>query len=211
MSSERWSRRSFLVTSLGGASMLLGGLAVPGDAGAAARSQARRAAPRKPTASKELPPRVRPAAGPPAAKLRLYATNVQERLEVAYRDESGAPDPDGLAAINHLLRCHATGEVGEIDIRVLDFLSQVRQQVGGQEIHVISGFRSREYNDYLARRQRTVARDSLHLAGRALDLRIPAAPARAVRQTALALGQGGVGYYPRAGFVHLDSGPYRYW
>jgi len=207
---ERWDRRSFLLSSLTGASALVGAVALPVGAGAAARRRGGRA-PARPTVAATPRPGV---STPPAlpGRLRLYATSVKERLEVTYRDASGTLDPQALQAINYLLRCHATGEVGTIDVDVLDFLGVVDGRLGGdREVHVISGFRSREYNDWLARRSRRVARDSLHLRGRAIDLRIPGVAARSVRQVALRVAQGGVGYYPRAGFVHLDSGPFRHW
>jgi uncharacterized protein YcbK (DUF882 family) len=82
---------------------------------------------------------------------------------------------------------------------------------GDREIHVISGFRSVEYNAWLARRGSGVSRDSLHLVGRAIDVRFPDVTLGRVRRVAVDLACGGVGHYPGSGFVHLDSGRVRSW
>lgn len=79
------------------------------------------------------------------------------------------------------------------------------------ELHIISGFRSPEYNQLLIRKGRGVIRHSLHLEGKAIDFRIPGVDLGTVRRVALSLERGGVGYYPRSGFVHLDSGAFRFW
>jgi uncharacterized protein YcbK (DUF882 family) len=143
--------------------------------------------------------------------LRLYNIHTAERLQVTYRDASGRYDAGALRALNHLLRCHATGEVAEMDLAVIEFVNLVDQRLGrGHEFHIISGYRSSEYNARLLRRG-GVVRHSLHLVGRAIDIRIPGVDLRTVRQTALSLAYGGVGYYPRSSFVHLDSGPLRSW
>jgi uncharacterized protein YcbK (DUF882 family) len=151
-------------------------------------------------------------AAPPSRRLALYHVHTREAATIAYRDEAGRYDPTALHRLHHLLRCHVTGEVAPIDVRVLEFLSAVDLGLGGdQEIHVISGFRSPAYNDWLVRHRSGVAARSLHLEGRAIDVRFPGRPLRQVRQAALALGRGGVGYYPASQFVHLDSGRVRAW
>jgi len=100
-----------------------------------------------------------------------------------------------------------------MDVRVIEFLNALDKRLGGDnEIHVISGFRSPEYNRLLARKgRRGVARHSLHLSGRAIDLRIPGVSPNVIKKAALDMRYGGVGYYPRRGFVHLDSGTFRHW
>jgi uncharacterized protein YcbK (DUF882 family) len=159
-------------------------------------------------------PRAQPdavAASPPG-RLALYNTHTRETLEATFRDAAGRYDPRALAAIDHVLRCHYSGLATRIDLAVLDFLSVVDGRLGGDhEIHVISGFRSAEYNAWLIRHGRGVARRSLHLVGKAIDVRFPGVPLAAVRDAARALGLGGVGYYPGSDFVHLDSGPPRSW
>jgi uncharacterized protein YcbK (DUF882 family) len=177
------TRRRFLTTVLGGAGALFG-----------------------------LGARRDTAAASPPGRLALYNTHTRETLDVTFRDAGGLYDARALAAIDHVLRCHYTGLATHMDIGVLEFLSTVDRRFGGdREIHVISGFRSSEYNDWLIRHGHGVARRSLHLVGRAIDVRLPGVPLRAVRDEARALGLGGVGYYPASEFVHLDSGPARSW
>ena len=98
------------------------------------------------------------------------------------------------------------------DVRVLEHVNLVQAKLGGQrEIHIISGFRSPEFNAMLVRSGRRAAKNSLHVQGQAVDLQIPGVHPKMVRQAALQLEYGGVGYYPRSKFVHLDSGPLRHW
>jgi uncharacterized protein YcbK (DUF882 family) len=99
-----------------------------------------------------------------------------------------------------------------MDVRVIEHVNLVQKTLGGDgEIHVISGYRSPAYNAMLVRKSRRVARHSLHVEGQAIDLYIPGVHPRQIRQTALKLQYGGVGYYPRSKFVHLDCGPFRFW
>lgn len=166
-------------------------------------------------ASALLAPRGRAEAarvGADPGRLALYNIHTREALTVPYRDAGGRYDPAALDRLNHLLRCHFTGEVAPIDVRVVEFLRAVDQGLGGdREIHVISGFRSAEYNAWLIRRGSGVASRSLHLAGRAIDVRFPGLSVAKVRRVAVDLGWGGVGYYPASEFVHLDSGRVRSW
>jgi uncharacterized protein YcbK (DUF882 family) len=144
--------------------------------------------------------------------LSLYNTHTSERLSVTYRTASGACDPAALAELDRLLRCHYTNEIHPIDPRTLDYLALLDRQLGGgHEIHIISGYRSPRYNARLQRQGRGVASNSLHLQGRALDLRIPKIELVRLKETAFLLGRGGIGYYPRSDFVHIDSGPVRSW
>lgn len=149
---------------------------------------------------------------PPPGRLSLYVTHTREAATITYRDEAGRYDPAALDRLDHLLRCHATGEVASIDVRTIEFLRAVDQALGGdREIHVISGFRSAAYNTWLVRHGSGVAARSLHLEGRAIDVRFPGRSLEDVRRVALAAGAGGVGYYPASDFVHLDSGRVRSW
>jgi uncharacterized protein YcbK (DUF882 family) len=155
-----------------------------------------------PAAAREVPP----------AALSLYNIHTREGIEVTYRNAAGEYDRPALTALNRLLRCHYTDEVATMDLRVIEFLNAVDKRLGGgREIHVVSGFRSRVYNDWLARHGRGVSPRSLHLVGRAIDVRLPGIGLAAVRQVALGLRRGGVGYYPDSDFVHLDSGRIRVW
>jgi uncharacterized protein YcbK (DUF882 family) len=147
-----------------------------------------------------------------SAPLSLFNTHTGERLNVAYRTAAGAYDATALSEFDRLLRCHYTNEVHPIDPRTLDYLALLDQQLGGgHDIHIISAYRSPRYNALLQSKGRGVATHSLHLEGRALDVRIPGVELARLREAALLLGRGGVGYYPRPDFVHIDSGPVRRW
>lgn len=148
----------------------------------------------------------------PPGRLNLYNIHTGEKIDTAYRDRDGQYDTRAIKELNWLLRCHHTDQQHPIDIKTLDFLSLIGTQFGcDNEIHVISGFRSWEYNNYLLSRGRRVAKHSLHLEGRALDIRIPGTALSALRRAALSLRMGGVGYYPSGDFVHIDSGAFRTW
>ncbi len=180
-----WTRRAFLHVSLVGTLLLSGRLVGP-----------------QPAQARELP----------EGRLTLVNAWTNERLDVTYRDESGAYDLAALDDVNHILRCHYTGEVAAMDVRMLEHVNLVQKKLGGQrEIHVISGFRSPEYNAMLVRTGRRAARNSLHMQGQAIDLQIPGVHPKQLRQAALELQYGGVGYYKRSRYVHLDSGPFRHW
>jgi uncharacterized protein YcbK (DUF882 family) len=144
--------------------------------------------------------------------LSLYNTHTEERLAVTYRNADGAYDIDALNALNWFMRCHFTNQQTIMDVSTIEFLNLLDNRLGGgNEIHIISGFRSPSYNSLLSSSGRHVARHSLHLVGKAIDIAIPGADLHTVKRTAVALQIGGVGYYPDAGFVHIDSGKIRTW
>lgn len=150
----------------------------------------------------------------PEGRLRIYRPRMNEKLDVTFRNSKGEYDEQALKAINHLFRCHHNDEETDIDVRTIEFLNAVDKEIGEGDnlIHVVSGYRSKKYNDMLRKKmRRRVAKNSLHLYGKAVDIRIPGVATKALRRTALDLELGGVGYYPRAGFVHLDSGRVRRW
>jgi uncharacterized protein YcbK (DUF882 family) len=148
----------------------------------------------------------------PEGRLSLYNIHTEEKLTVTYRKESGDYDAEALKALNWILRCHYTNLVANIDIAVLEIVNLVGRIAGGDRmIHVISGFRSSAYNQLLAREGHGVAKHSLHMLGKAIDFRIPAVDLFNIRETAMKLHLGGVGYYPKSDFVHLDSGRFRFW
>ncbi len=157
-------------------------------------------------------PAMRPAEGARDGALSLYNTHTSERLDVRFRDGEGQFDPSALESVNRFLRCHYTQEVAPIDVRVIGFLETVAGALGGKRtIHVVSGYRSRAYNERLVREGRGVSPRSLHLSGMAIDFRVPGVSSKAVAQTALSLRAGGVGFYPASDFVHIDSGRVRSW
>ena len=151
------------------------------------------------------------AAAPGHRRLAFSNTHTGERLDVVYR-EGGKYLDDALAAIDHLLRDHRTDDVVPIDRTLLDNLASLREVLDTTEpFHVISGYRSPETNAKLAAASGGVARRSLHLQGRAIDIRVPGRELEQVRRAALAMNAGGVGYYGRSDFVHLDTGRVRTW
>lgn len=144
--------------------------------------------------------------------LSLYNTHTQERLSVTFRQADGNYDIDALNALNWILRCHFTNQETIMDVNTIEYLNLVDNRLGGgNEIHIISGYRSPSYNSLLSSNSRHVAKHSLHLEGKALDIAMPGVDLPSLRRTAVALRMGGVGYYPDAGFVHIDSGKFRTW
>ena len=135
-----------------------------------------------------------------------------ERLTVQYSDGLRYL-PDALGAINHLLRDFRTGAEHAIDPRLLDLLHALHGVTGStRPFEIISGYRSPQTNTMLRRTgSGGVASGSLHMRGQAIDLRLPDVPLAFLRDAALSLRRGGVGYYPSSNFVHVDTGRVRRW
>lgn len=152
------------------------------------------------------------AATEPAERiLRLHNTHTGESLRSVFWAE-GQFLPDALSDINKLLRDHRNNAIAAIDPQLLVLLDKVSAQFGSQHVlHVISGYRSPESNRLLAERSDGVARHSMHIEGKAIDVRIPGQDLRQLHQAALAARGGGVGYYPESQFVHMDTGRFRHW
>ena len=120
--------------------------------------------------------------------------------------------PEGLSALKRLLRDHYSDEQHAIDPRLLDLLHHLHTGLGAREpFHVISGYRSPTTNAALAARSGGVATRSLHMRGEAIDVRLPGCDLTTMRDAALALRAGGVGYYGGPSFVHVDVGRVRRW
>lgn len=180
-----WTRRAFLQVSLVGTLLLSERFLGP-----------------QPVEARELP----------EGRLTLVNERTDERLDVTYRDEAGNYDLEALDEVNYLMRCHYSGEVGAIDVRVLEYVNLVQTKLGTKkDIHFISGFRSPEYNAILVRKGGHAARNSLHMQGQAIDVLIPNIHPKKLRQAAMELRYGGIGIYNNSRFVHLDSGPFRFW
>lgn len=145
-------------------------------------------------------------------RLSFAHTHTGERLSVVYALD-GRYLPDALRALEHLLRDHYSGAVGAIDPRLFDQLHALREALGcSQPFEVISGYRCAQTNERLrSTRGGDVARRSLHLDGRAVDVRLPGLALAQLRDVALSMRSGGVGFYPHERFVHLDTGPVRHW
>ena len=156
-----------------------------------------------------MPRPLRAAPVAPPRRLRLVNTNTGETFDGSFRDDLG-PIGTALADLSDFLRDHHSGEKTAIDIRVLDFLASVMDAVGKTRAAVLSAYRTRETNAKLARTHFGVAENSQHILGRALDIRLETQNERAV-QAARAMRYGGVGWYPRSGFLHIDCGPVRNW
>jgi uncharacterized protein YcbK (DUF882 family) len=147
----------------------------------------------------------------PIRALSFHSLHTGESLEVAYW-QGGRYQPEALNAIDHHLRDFRTGEVHIIDVRLLDLLHALNKLLPNHApLHVISGYRSPATNAMLAARSGNVAKKSYHMYGMAIDVRVPGCALKRLRAAALELAGGGVGYYPRDDFVHLDVGPVRAW
>jgi len=147
----------------------------------------------------------------PEKTLAFLNTHTGETIRAAYW-ENGRYVTDALAGINRILRDHRSGETHPIDPQLLDVLHALSRKMETRSpFHVISGYRSPTTNAALREQGRGVASGSLHIVGKAIDIRLPGVDLSDLRCSALALGAGGVGYYPRSDFVHVDVGRVRSW
>ena len=150
-------------------------------------------------------------AAPGERTLRLYNTHTGESIKSVFWAE-GQFVPEALIDINKLLRDHRSNTIATMDPKLLLLLDQVSAKFGGTEVlHIISGYRSPETNAKLAKASGGVAKHSMHLEGKAIDIRMPGRDLANLHKAALALGAGGVGYYPSSQFVHMDTGRIRNW
>jgi uncharacterized protein YcbK (DUF882 family) len=147
-------------------------------------------------------------------RLRFYHTHTGERLDVVYR-RGDQYIPEALDELDHFLRDHRTGDVRHFDPQLFDLLHDLTGSLGdsGGEIDVICGYRTPWSNEFLrARSPHTgVAQHSLHMQAEAIDIRLPGIPTSELRDAALRLHRGGVGYYRSSDFVHVDVGRVRQW
>jgi uncharacterized protein YcbK (DUF882 family) len=159
-----------------------------------------------------MPALARAAASAPYERtLRLYNTHTGEALRSVFWAE-GKFLPEALNDINKLLRDHRNNTIAPIDPQLLVLLDRVSAKFGDRHVlHVISGYRSPESNRILAEAGDGVATHSLHMEGKAIDVRIPGRDLGSLRKAALAVHGGGVGYYPDSQFVHIDTGRRRTW
>lgn len=149
---------------------------------------------------------------PTARALAMSHTHTRERIELVYAVEQDYL-PEALGTLNRFLRDHYGGEVGQMHPPLFDLLYDLRQALGRTgPFEVISGYRCPATNDKLRNtRGGGVAKQSLHIEGRAIDVRLPGVPLAELRDAALSLRAGGVGYYLDSRFVHLDTGRVRSW
>jgi uncharacterized protein YcbK (DUF882 family) len=147
-------------------------------------------------------------------RLRFFHTHTGERLDVVYR-RGDQYIPEALDELDHYLRDHRTGDVRHFDPRLFDLLYDLTASLGdsGREIDVICGYRTPWSNEFLRTRNphTGVAQHSLHIQAEAIDIRLRGIPTSELRDAALRLHRGGVGYYRSSDFVHVDVGRVRHW
>lgn len=143
--------------------------------------------------------------------LSLYNIHTGENLNTTFWAD-GSYVPEALVDINHILRDYRTGTASEMDIELFDLLYSIRTNLGSSKpFHVISGYRSPKTNAMLNGHSSGVAKKSLHMEGKAIDINLPGRDLSELKKIALNLKQGGVGYYPDSNFVHVDVGRVRSW
>ena len=143
--------------------------------------------------------------------LSLYNPHTKDSFNGVYWFK-GEYDSDALKRINHIMRDFRINDVKQIDTRLLDLLSKISLKLKPKKpFHVISGYRSPETNARLRKRGKGAAKNSYHIQGKAVDIRLPGLRTSVLRRAAYKLKGGGVGYYPHQRFVHIDVGPIRYW
>ena len=148
----------------------------------------------------------------PAYRLHFFHMHTGERLDIVYR-HGDTYDPAAITELNHYLRDHRTGDVRSYDPRVFDLLHDLLAALGRSdaEIDVICGYRTPWSNEYLRAHGHGVAQHSLHMQAMAIDIRVHGVSTAELRDAALALHRGGVGYYAASDFVHVDVGRVRRW
>lgn len=144
-------------------------------------------------------------------ELSFYNQHTGENLKTSYWAE-GNYLPDALADINHILRDYRTDDVLPMDLPLLDLLHTLQGVLATPKpFQIISGYRSPKTNAMLAAHSGGVAKTSLHMQGRAIDIHVEGIPLDQLRRAAIELQVGGVGYYPASNFVHVDTGRVRTW
>lgn len=145
-------------------------------------------------------------------RLRFFQIHTDEKLDVVYR-KGNSYVPEALDELDHFLRDYRNGEVHRYDPRLFDLLYELLNAAGrpGAWINVVCGYRNLQTNSYLRSHGHAVATHSLHMQAMAIDIRVPGTSTAKLRDLALALRAGGVGYYAASDFIHLDVGRVRRW
>lgn len=144
-------------------------------------------------------------------EMKLTNTHTGEKFTGEYW-YNGKYLPDAFGAIKSVMKDHRSGEVYPIDPRLMDIMYVLQHRLQNYHMfEILSGYRSEKTNAKLRGKSRGVARHSLHMTGQACDLKLPGTSLSGVRQAAIKLNSGGVGYYPRSDFVHVDTGRVRHW
>jgi len=144
-------------------------------------------------------------------RLEFHNLHTNEREKILFWS-GGEYQQGGLRDLNHLLRDHRTGDVYDMDTGLFDLVYDLSTQLGSHNrFEIISGYRSPKTNNALRNNSGGVAKRSFHMQGKAIDLRAPGVALKELKQTALKMKRGGVGFYPKSGFIHLDTGRVRSW
>ncbi len=153
-------------------------------------------------------------ASSPRYSLHLHHLHTGETLDVVYR-VGNSYVPDAIDKLNHFLRDHRTNDVSQYDPKEFDVLHDVMTRLGRPNgtIDIVCGYRTPWSNNFLRTRSAVtgVAQHSQHMLAKAIDIRVPGVQTKTLRNIALSLHAGGVGYYPVSQFVHVDVGPVRQW
>ncbi len=159
-----------------------------------------------------FPPLFALAGTPPTRQLSFFHTHTEERLSVVY-SRKGKYLPEAFERINRFLGDFRTGEIHAIDPALMDNLYDIQAAGGNKDgiYEVISGFRSLSTNAKLRSRSNGVAKHSLHMCGRAIDVRLAGTDTSRLRDISIALRRGGTGYYRQSDFIHVDTGRVRCW
>lgn len=146
------------------------------------------------------------------SRLAMENVHTNEKVNLVYgRGNRYFLEP--LEDLNHFMRDWRTGATVTMDPALYDLLCVLRDMVGGADSHfkLFSGYRSPETNSMLASHSRRVAKHSYHMRGMAADIAMDGVRTSTLRDAAIELRRGGVGYYPQSGFIHVDTGPVRFW
>lgn len=148
---------------------------------------------------------------PAIRRVHLYNLHTGESANVVYK-EAGELIPDAFAEINMVLRDYRNDQVRDMDVNLIDLLDNLSRKLEvNRPFNVISGYRSPATNAMLRERSSGVAKHSMHIDGKAIDIRVPGVQLRHLRNVAKEIKRGGVGYYASSDFVHVDTGRVRYW
>ena len=146
--------------------------------------------------------------------LHLHHLHTGETLDVVYR-VGNVYVPGAIDKLNYFLRDHRTNDVSHYDVKEFDLLHSVMAKLGKSDavIDIVCGYRTPWSNNFLRTRSAVtgVAKNSQHMQAKAIDIRVPGVTTSKLRDIALSLHGGGVGYYPVSQFVHVDVGPVRQW
>ncbi len=144
--------------------------------------------------------------------LSLVHAHTKEKLNNIIYWRDGQYVEDALKKLNYFLRDHRTGDVPNYDPKVFDILYHLQKKIGNPNaFRVICGYRCQKTNEMLRARTKGVAKKSQHLKAKAIDIQLPGTPLKILRKHALDLKAGGVGYYEKSNFIHVDTGPVRCW